>query len=439
VLREVRTGTLGLLYLTPLTAAQVAFGKWKAAMAHAGSLILCGAPVLAVCVYLGGVGPLDLAMSLTTTLGISGIAAAFSFHFSSAVRSQTAVLGLTLAALLGFSIAPLWFGMFGLYPLFAWVHPVFALGAGLMSAQSGVSGEWGWAGALPASLATAWILVRSSAGRLGRRGVEVPRPDDPASLPGPAAWQREQMSARTPPVPETNPLLWKELATRAALRIDPDVRKAVAWIFVIFLGLAWLATQGRGFGMLYFAGFLFLAGATVSGSALFSADKEGRRFDMLLSTPVSNGDIVRAKLLAGLISPESIRAGVLLLLIIVAWTIREGPGIPLLVIPVAALSIVAVFFLSAAASLYSPNARSAFLLASGSLFLLLFVTPVVALPAAELAHPFFVLRAMEAGPEGAGDPALPVRFGVFVAVHLAAIAGLYVALVRGLARVTGRR
>jgi hypothetical protein len=308
-----------------------------------------------------------------------------------------------------------------------------------MGAKAGISGEWGWAGSLPLSLALAWLLVRTSAGRLGRRGIDVPRPDDPAILPGPSAWQRDAMTAKTPPVPETNPLLWKELATRAALRLDPDVRRAVAWIFVIFLGLAWLATQGRGFGMLYFAGFLYLAAAVISGSSLFALDKEGRRFDMLLSTPLENADIVRAKLAAGLISPEAVRAGVLLLVIVVAWTLRSGPLTPLLVTPVAVLSIVAAYFLSAAASLFSPNARSAFLLGSGSLFLLLFVSPVIAPPLAEWLHPFFVLRAIEQAVDG--EKAVPgfwQPYLAFTAFHLAVIGATYVVLVRGLGRVTGR-
>jgi ABC-type transport system involved in multi-copper enzyme maturation permease subunit len=443
VLREVRTGTLGLLYLTPLTAPQVAFGKWKASMAHAGSLILCGAPVLAVCVFLGGVGPLDLATSLSTTLGIAGIAAAFSFHFSSAVRSQTAVLGLTIAAMVGFSIAPLWFGMFGLFEAFAWIHPVFALGASLWGAQTGVSGEWGWAGALPASMAVSWFLVRTSAGRLGRKGVEVPRPDEPVLAGVPAAWQREAMAARRSSVPEERPLFWKELATRAAARLDPDVRRAVAWIFVIFLGLAWLATQGLGFGMIYFVGFLYLGLAAASGSSIFSYEKEGRRFDMLLSTPVSNAEIVRAKLAAGLLSPEALRAGLLLLAVIVGWTARSGAFVMAATLPTAVLSILTTFLLSAAASLYSPNARSAFLLASGSLLLLLFASPLVVPPLAAIAHPAFVLAALEsdAPVQGPSTPLQARALGAlapFAVFHLAAIGGLYVALVRGVKRVTGR-
>src|SRR5687768_8917067 len=70
VLKEARRGTLGLLYLTPMTAADVAFGKWKAAMAQCLALVLCGAPVMGVCAYLGGVGAIDLAWSLSLTLAI---------------------------------------------------------------------------------------------------------------------------------------------------------------------------------------------------------------------------------------------------------------------------------------------------------------------------------------------------------------------------------
>src|SRR4029079_2049488 len=67
VIREDRAGTLGLLLLTPLTARRVLISKWKASMAQAGSLILCGLPVVAVCVYLGGVGPLELLWCFSLT------------------------------------------------------------------------------------------------------------------------------------------------------------------------------------------------------------------------------------------------------------------------------------------------------------------------------------------------------------------------------------
>src|SRR6185295_215084 len=56
ITREVRGGTLGLLALTPLTPWRIVAGKWKAALIQTSTALLCGAPVFAVCNYLGGAG-----------------------------------------------------------------------------------------------------------------------------------------------------------------------------------------------------------------------------------------------------------------------------------------------------------------------------------------------------------------------------------------------
>ena len=60
ITREVRSGTLGLLALTPLTPWRIVAGKWKAALIQTSTAILCGIPELAVCIYLGGVGLWEL-------------------------------------------------------------------------------------------------------------------------------------------------------------------------------------------------------------------------------------------------------------------------------------------------------------------------------------------------------------------------------------------
>jgi ABC-type transport system involved in multi-copper enzyme maturation permease subunit len=442
VLKEARRGTLGLLYLTPLKAADVAFGKWKAAMAQSLALVLCGAPVMAVCAYLGGVGAIDLAWSLSLTLSIAGVAAAFSFHFSAAVRSQAGVMGLTLAAMLGFSIAPLWFGVFAGWQIFAFVHPVFAAGAALIPDATGTAAaEWAWVTATPLSFLFAFFLVKSSSGKLGKRSQDVPRPDDPILHQIPA-WAQRAARLNTPRrVPDAHPLIWKEIATRAAVRMDADVQRAVFWIFTIFLGLAWLATQGRGLGMVYFAGFVFLVLAVVAGATLFSYEKEGRRFDMLLSTPVSNREIITAKLLAGVASPEALKALGLLALILLAWTLRLGlPGMAATT-SVVLVYLVFAYVVSSSASLHAPNAQSAFMGAAGFLAFQLFILPLVAGPAlAPLLHPVLLLQNLPDADRGPGtlDPGLMLALGGFCLIHLTAAAALACSMVPGLRRVTGR-
>ncbi|HYF01416.1 MAG TPA: ABC transporter permease subunit [Planctomycetota bacterium] len=435
VLKEARTGTLGLLYLTPLSAADVALGKWKAAMTHAAALILCGAPVLGVCVYLGGVDPHVLAMSLTVTVAVAAVASAFSFHFSAAVRSQAAVMGLTLAAMIGYCVAPLWFAIFGAWQVFAFLHPAFALGCTMAGPSTGAAGEIGWATALPVSLAFGWLLVRTSAGRLGRRSLEVPRPDDP-SLPAVPSWvDRLSRGGRSRRVPEGDPLLWKELATRAALRVDRDVQRVVAWIFVIFLGVAWLATQGKTVEMIYFAGAVYVLLAAVSGSAAFSYEKEGRRFDMLLCTPVTNAAIVRAKVLAGLVSPEAMQAGALLALVLLGWSLRTGAVFLAAATAVVVVTVVFAYLLGCTCSLFSPNARSAFLVTSGILLLLMIVMPAAFPAAADSLHPVAVLQSVR---DEGRDGTAYLSAGTFLVAYSGASLALWGVMALGLGRVTGR-
>jgi ABC-type transport system involved in multi-copper enzyme maturation permease subunit len=442
VLKEARRGTLGLLYLTPLGAADVAFGKWKAAMAQALALVLCGAPVLAVCVYLGGIGPIDLAWSLCLTLSIAGVAAGFSFHFSAAVRSQAGVMGLTLAAMLGFSIAPLWFGVFAGWELFAFLHPVFAAGAAIFGTPNTPAADWSWATATPLSFLFAFFLVRSSSGKLGKRSQDVPRPDDPILQQIPAWAQRMSGVLRGPRrVPEERPLIWKEIATRPAIRMDQDLQRAVFWIFTIFLGLAWLATQGRGMAMIYVAGLVYLVLATVAGATLFAYEKEGRRFDMLLATPVSNAEIVASKLAAGLLAPETLKGLILLSVVLAAWTIRLGPLGMAATAAVVVAYLLFAYVLAAAASLHAPTAQSAFMAAAGFLSLQLFAVPLIVPEAAMAVHPVLLLEAVPKGERWEGaeawGPLLPPLLA-FLVLHLLAAAGLAAWMVPGLRRVTGR-
>ncbi len=442
VLKEARRGTLGLLYLTPLGVADVAFGKWKAAMAQALALVLCGAPVMAVCAYLGGIGALDLAWSLCTTLSIAGVAAAFSFHFSAAVRSQAGVMGLTLAAMLGFSIAPLWFGVFAGWEIFAFVHPVFAGGAALLGTAGSAAADWAWTTSTPLSFLFAWFLVRSSSGKLGKRSQEVPRPDDPILHQVPAWAQR--LSSRLPDprsVPEDGALVWKEIATRPAIRMDRDIQRAVFWIFTIFLGLAWLATQGQGLGMVYVAGLAFLVLACVGGATLFAYEKEGRRFDMLLATPVSNAQIVGAKLAGGILAPEALKALILLAVILLAWTVRLGPFGIAATASVVLVYLAFAYVLAAAASLHAPNAQSAFLAATGLLSLQLFIAPLLLPEAGAAVHPYLLLESLPKVErwDGASDGSRAIGpLLSFLVLHTVATAGLAAWMVPGLRRVTGR-
>src|SRR5262249_5058577 len=87
IAREARTGTLGILLLSNLTPRRVVVGKWKGVLMITLALYLCGLPVQAIAVYLGGVGPADLARSTVFTLGLGAVAGAVTIYFSARLKS----------------------------------------------------------------------------------------------------------------------------------------------------------------------------------------------------------------------------------------------------------------------------------------------------------------------------------------------------------------
>src|SRR5205814_8255002 len=107
IIREERAGTLGLLLLTPLTARRIALSKWKAALAQSGSLILCGLPVVAVCVYLGSVVPWDLLWCFSLTAALAMLGAALGLRASAVCSSVTRALSLGQVYVVVYRLAPI--------------------------------------------------------------------------------------------------------------------------------------------------------------------------------------------------------------------------------------------------------------------------------------------------------------------------------------------
>jgi ABC-type transport system involved in cytochrome c biogenesis permease component len=77
--RERREGTLGLLFLTPLTAWQVVLGKSMAQVLRSTGLWLAVVPFMAIPFLMGGIGPMDFARAVTAqaVAVLTGLAAGF--------------------------------------------------------------------------------------------------------------------------------------------------------------------------------------------------------------------------------------------------------------------------------------------------------------------------------------------------------------------------
>jgi len=469
VIREDQAGTLGLLLLTPLTARRILFSKYKAALAQAGSLILCGVPVVAVCVYLGSVGPWALLWCFSLTAAMAALGAASALRASAIYATVPRALVMGFVYMLGFALLPLslvFVGGFAAIFVAPFLHPAYA--AGYLLLNSGTHLEvlnFGWIVATAVSIGCAHFVVSRSA-RLVEKRVHSPvhrtlAPDaaDPAppGRLGPRhtkAEAPEKPERKTREVWDRDPLLWKELLTRAGNRWTSESKTLFLIYFVIFILLCWLFTRGMSPGTFCGLGALFALLALVNGATLFAPEKEGRKMEMLLSSPLSSADIVRSKLVAGLIAPESIRVALLGLGTAVSFSWWSGPGV-LIYAGVFFLFTAFAFFLGSAASLHARTLQGAALASVGILCILVLVLPIVVAllvpgdPTRSLLplglrllsafDPTWVLQPLD--PAAAVSPFVDAlgRFLLFASIYGSAIIGLTLAMLARFDRAMGRQ
>lgn len=98
--REKREGTLGLLFLTPLTAREIVVGKTVLQLLRAIPVILAVVPTVGLPLLLGGVAPIQLVVLAFATLHMVLLAVAAGML--SSVRHTAWIQSIVLAQLLGF-------------------------------------------------------------------------------------------------------------------------------------------------------------------------------------------------------------------------------------------------------------------------------------------------------------------------------------------------
>jgi ABC-type transport system involved in multi-copper enzyme maturation permease subunit len=378
--KEVRGGTLGLLALTPLTPWRIVLGKWKAAVVYSSSLFLCGVPVLATCAYLGGVGVLELVWSTCLTAAVAALSGALTIFYSSVLRAgYTATIAgvLTLAA---YSIMPMFLiaasrGDEGFFILLFWTHPAYsAVGAAMGDVRHGSA--FGWIGATIVTVLISGLLLRWAAHHVARKIQTVDRAGNRTD-----AIVEPTLASGGSPVWDSRAILWKELRTRRSA----GLRRAT-WIGFILLGV-FLILSMMGSAALsekiwqptflwYMTAFLLLM-AMGSGVSLFVREKEGRQWDVLLSTPLTAWQIILAKATAGVFN------------LLPLWTIffafftliALADSLPFLGWMMGLASLTAAsalaYLTGAAMSLRSGSIRAAFSATFGLLGLILFFLPLI--------------------------------------------------------------
>ena len=385
IIKEVKTGTLSLLDLATLTPSQIAASKWKAVMVSATMLVLCGVPVMAICVYLGGAGPWELAWSFTTTLSLAALGSAVSIKYSAICHSPLTAILKSLGVILGSAILMLIGFAFGGAPLFimAVCHPILAALAAAIH-PPGHEATFAWIASALFTLFVTGRLLQSTAILVRRRVVDPPPPPRPMNDPELFESNYKRLSLRGPRtltiqrrIWDRWELLWKEWITRPATRFPSSARIAVGTVAGFLMWVLWQCSYGgyyiEGF---YVLGGMFLVLATLNGAILFSTERDGMKIDMLLSTPLTSRQIVGTKLFAGLFSPESLVALGFWLCVVRGWFFTGGGYAG-----AAIASTLFLFFcyaLGAASSLFARTVRSAVLLSLGLVGVLVVGVPWLA-------------------------------------------------------------
>jgi ABC-type transport system involved in multi-copper enzyme maturation permease subunit len=373
IIKEVKTGTLSLLDLATLTPSQIAASKWKAVMVSATMLILCGLPVMAICIYLGGAGPWDLAWSATTTWSLAALGSAVSLKYSAQCHSPLTAILKSVVVILGSAILMLVGFAFGGAPKFlmAVCHPILGALAAALS-PPGPSATYAWIASAFFTLLVAGRLLQQTAILVRRRVIDPPPPPRPLNDPELFESNYKRLTLRGPrtltaqrQIWDRWELLWKEWITRPAARFPRDARIAVGVVAGFLMWVFWHCSYCGYYLMgFYVLGAIFLVTATFNGAILFSSEKDGMKIDMLLSTPLSSRQIVGTKLLAGLFSPESLVGLAMWMGVVGGWFARTGAGYA----AAAAVTVLFLLFcyaLGAASALFTKTLRSSVLLSLG--------------------------------------------------------------------------
>ncbi len=181
--RERREGTLGLLFLTPLSAWEIVTGKLAGGAAHAFYRLLTLSPMLTGTLLLGGITGVQIIAVVAVCLNTLFLALAFGVFVSSTQTDDRAAFNLTFIGFLGASLFP--YGVDAVLPaapFFTWsgesiflllspAHPIRLLASQI------------WLGRLivPSVLVSvaihqviAWTLLAATAARCRQVALEYP-------------------------------------------------------------------------------------------------------------------------------------------------------------------------------------------------------------------------------------------------------------------------
>jgi len=318
--RERREGTLGLLLLTPLTAANVVVAKSLAQMLRAWSLMLAVVPVLALAFLLGGVGWFELLNATCLNLASVSLALSAGLLVSSRAKARhraavgAVILSLFVALIFaqGYTLA-LFFQVFRpLSPAdplprwHEWIPAWLPLLTGLDGAYINLRNFLPPA-TLPRYLGVSLQflvlahLVMGGAICLAAR--QIARAKAEPSLPRPWFWLRK--------------LFFEPLCFRRVLRERQTMRLAwnpIGWLqgrtttarltkwgwclaLVVIESAAMVTVHGVDFARLQLIlTFSLAVGISLSAASSFREERDSGALELILVSPLTEAQIIRGRL-----------------------------------------------------------------------------------------------------------------------------------------------
>jgi ABC-type transport system involved in multi-copper enzyme maturation permease subunit len=288
---ERRDGTLGLLFLTDLGGVDVVAGKFAGLALNAFYAVSAVFPVMAIAWFMGGVSGWELARHALAVLNSMFVCTAAGLMVSAGATRQGRAVSQTLSLLVVlYAVSPVfgsplfrsgWFAWLGGLRHLSPLSPAFLAGA----VSSVNQADSYWIG-LATSHAVGWILLLTAAVLLRARW----RADEDEA----ARRQRRRPMDRA--MLDSDPV--------RALMIGDLLRPALPWVVVgVGVVTAWWGSS-RGFGGstsgISFAAFMILAlilkAMIVWDATVFlSESRRTGALDLLLTTPLTDRDILNAQ------------------------------------------------------------------------------------------------------------------------------------------------
>ena len=323
---EKREGTLGLLFLTDLSGADVVAGKLAAKATNAFYGLLSMLPLLAMPLLLGGVRLERVVLTSVMLIATSIVSLSIGLWVSSRSTNERRAMMLTLGLLLVYLVGPIITAamseeVFGGKPEDSWMYGVVSPLMGLLHVQivsSGGGPPWPrelWIYSLISTLVVSAVAIVSAARHLphswspelleARKKRKRPSthsnavPDQPRSPANVSfkqkidGWKR-RYAIHQRPLLNIHPYIW--LGERFA---DKRLMAALMTALILAIPFVYLPAQGFGidFGLIvpffYIAAFLLLIWMIAEPIVRLNEDRRAGALELILTTPMQGKEIVR--------------------------------------------------------------------------------------------------------------------------------------------------